>query len=33
MLAVTDCAIAAQNAVTAADSLGFGSCYIGDIME
>jgi len=33
MLAVTDCAIAAQNAVTAADSLGLGSCYIGDIME
>lgn len=33
MLAVTDTAIAAQNAVTAADSLGIGSCYIGDIME
>ena len=33
MLAVTDCVIAAQNAVTAADSLGLGSCYIGDIME
>lgn len=33
MLAVTDCAIAAQNAVTAAESLGLGSCYIGDIME
>lgn len=33
MLAVTDCAIAAQNAVTAANSLGLGSCYIGDIME
>lgn len=33
MLAVTDCAIAAQNAVTAAGSLGLGSCYIGDIME
>ena len=33
MLAVTDCAIAAQNAVVAADSLGLGSCYIGDIME
>lgn len=33
MLAVTDCAIAAQNAVTAADSLGLGSCYIGDVME
>lgn len=33
MLAVTDCAIAAQNSVTAAESLGLGSCYIGDIME
>lgn len=33
MLAVDDCAIAAQNAVTAAWSLGIGSCYIGDIME
>lgn len=33
MLAVTDAAIAAQNAVTAAQSLGIGSCYIGDIME
>lgn len=33
MLAVTDCAIAAQNAVIAAESLGIGSCYIGDIME
>ena len=33
MLAMTDCAIAAQNAVTAAESLGLGSCYIGDIME
>lgn len=33
MLAVTDAAIAAQNAVTAAHSLGVGSCYIGDIME
>ncbi|NLG25422.1 MAG: nitroreductase, partial [Clostridiales bacterium] len=33
MLAVTDAAIAAQNAVVAADSLGVGSCYIGDIME
>ena len=32
-LAVTDAAIAAQNAVTAAWSLGIGSCYIGDIME
>ena len=33
ILAVTDAAIAAQNAVTAAQSLGVGSCYIGDIME
>lgn len=33
MLAVDDAAIAAQNAVTAAASLGIGSCYIGDIME
>ena len=33
MLAVTDAAIAAQNAVTAAWSLGIGSCYIGDIRE
>lgn len=33
MLAVTDTAIAAQNAVVAAQCLGIGSCYIGDIME
>ncbi len=33
MLAVTDTVIAAQNAVTAAESLGIGSCYIGDVME
>ncbi len=33
MLAVVDAAVAAQNAVTAAWSLGIGSCYIGDIME
>ena len=33
MLAVSDACIAAQNAVTAAWSLGIGSCYIGDIME
>ena len=33
MLAVTDAAIAAQNAVMAAESLGIGSCYIGDVME
>ena len=33
LLAVEDALIAAQNAVTAADSLGLGSCYIGDVME
>ena len=33
MLAVDDAVIAAQNSVTAAWSLGVGSCYIGDIME
>ena len=33
VLAVTDTCIAAQNAVTAAESLGLGSCYIGDILE
>lgn len=33
LLAVDDALIAAQNAVTAAESLGLGSCYIGDIME
>lgn len=33
MLAVVDASIAAQNAVTAAESLGIGSCYIGDVME
>ena len=33
MLAVTDTAIAALNAVVAAESFGIGSCYIGDIME
>lgn len=33
LLAVTDASIAAQNAVTAAESLGIGSCYIGDILE
>jgi nitroreductase/FMN reductase (NADPH)/FMN reductase [NAD(P)H] len=33
MLAVDDTLIAAQNAVTAAQSLGIGSCYIGDVME
>jgi nitroreductase/FMN reductase (NADPH)/FMN reductase [NAD(P)H] len=30
---VTDTAIAAQNAVVAAQSMGIGSCYIGDILE
>jgi len=33
LLAVDDALIAAQNAVTAAESLGLGSCYIGDVME
>lgn len=33
MLAVTDATIAAQNTVVAAEGLGIGSCYIGDIME
>ena len=33
MRAVEDRSLAAQNAVTAAWSLGIGSCYIGDIME
>ncbi len=33
LLAVEDAMIAAQNAVTAAESLGIGSCYIGDVME
>ena len=33
MLAISDTNIAAQNAVVAAQSLGIGSCYIGDIME
>ena len=32
-LAMEDAIIAAQNAVIAAESLGIGSCYIGDIME
>ena len=30
---MADACIAAQNAVTAAQSLGIGSCYIGDILE
>ena len=33
MLACCDAVIAAQTAVIAAESLGVGSCYIGDIME
>ena len=33
LLAVSDTNIAAQNAVVAAESLGIGSCYIGDVME
>lgn len=33
MLACCDALIAAQNAVVAAEALGLGSCYIGDIME
>lgn len=32
-IAFCDALIAAQTAVTAAESLGIGSCYIGDIME
>ncbi len=32
-LAIEDALLAAQNAVIAAESLGIGSCYIGDIME
>lgn len=33
LLSINDALIAAQNAVTAAESFGIGSCYIGDIME
>ncbi len=33
ILACEDALIAAQNAVIAAESLGMGSCYIGDILE
>lgn len=33
LLAASDANIAAQTAVIAAESLGIGSCYIGDIME
>jgi len=33
LLAASDALIAAQNAVVAAESLGMGSCYIGDVIE
>ena len=33
LLAVVDATVAAQNAVVAAEVLGLGSCYIGDILE
>ena len=33
LLAVADAVIAAQNTVVAAESLGLGSCYIGDVLE
>ncbi len=33
MLACMDALIAAQNSVIAAESIGIGSCYIGDIIE
>ena len=33
LLACNDAIIAAQNAVITAESLGIGSCYIGDVME
>jgi len=33
LLSCTDAIIAAQNTVVAAESLGIGSCYIGDILE
>jgi len=33
VLAIEDAMIASSNAVVAAESLGIGSCYIGDIME
>ncbi|MBY9019584.1 MAG: nitroreductase family protein [Candidatus Lokiarchaeota archaeon] len=33
LLACCDALIAAQNSVIAAEALGIGSCYIGDIME
>ena len=33
LLAIQDTMIAAENAVIAGESLGIGSCYVGDIME
>lgn len=33
MLGMSDALVAAQNAVIAAEALGLGSCYIGDIFE
>ena len=33
LLSLDDALIAAQNSVVAAESLGIGTCYIGDIME
>ncbi|MFV0498441.1 MAG: nitroreductase family protein [Bacilli bacterium] len=33
MLGIQDVMIAAQNSVIAAESMGIGTCYIGDIME
>lgn len=33
LLAIEDAMAAAQNSVIAAESMGIGSCYIGDIME
>lgn len=33
LLACSDALIAAQNAVVAAESMGIGSCYIGDVLE
>ena len=33
LLSVADAVIAAQNSVVAAEALGIGSCYIGDILE
>ncbi len=33
LMSIQDTAIAAQNSVVAAEALGIGSCYIGDIVE